>query len=464
MKQELYRKIPKVDALLDHPMVEEFMVEHGKSLVMTGITERLDHLRRRIQKLEDHEDLSFDIESIIEGIRDWLNKKNQVHLRQVINGTGIVIHTNLGRSSLAKCVEDQILSVAMAYSTLEFDLSNGKRGSRYDHVEALICELTGAEAAMVVNNNAAAVMLVLNTMALGREVIVSRGQLVEIGGSFRIPEVMKLSGAKLVEVGATNKTHLRDYEEAITDETALLLKVHTSNFKVLGFTQEVEAVDLCALAQDKNIPVYDDLGSGMLIDLSKYGLKKEPTVQESIADGVDLVSFSGDKMLGGPQAGIILGKKTYIDAMKKNQLTRALRVDKMTLAALEGTLMLYRDEQKAMAHIPSLKMLVATYEAIAERAALFEGKIGIPSNMTLRLLDDYSQVGGGSMPLEKMRTRVMAIVHDRLSAQEVINYLRAYTCPIIGRVKDEEVLLDFRTLSDDDLEVVYKALLTLNAI
>ena len=331
-------------------------------------------------------------------------------------------------------------------------------------MEEIICELTGAEAAMVVNNNAAAVMLVLNTLARDKEVIVSRGQLVEIGGSFRIPEVMKLSGARLVEVGATNKTHIRDYEDHITDQTAMLLKVHTSNFKVLGFTKEVEAVDLCELAHKYHIPVYDDLGSGMLIDLSAYGFKKEPTVQESVAAGIDVVTFSGDKMLGGPQAGIIVGKKQYIESMKKNQLTRALRVDKMTLAALESTLMLYRQESNALENIPTLRMLTTTYEAIAEKASLFVAKLGIQSHMDIHLEDDYSQVGGGSMPLEKLRSKVMIIRHDHLSAQDMIEFFRHYEIPIIGRIKDESVLFDFRTLTEEELEIIHRALLELNAI
>jgi len=458
MKQNLYRKIPKVDALLEDSRIIQAIDMQGKNLVMSAITHQLEDIRKVIQGLKEDSDFDFDIDTIIEGILAWLEAKKQVKLRQVINGTGIVVHTNLGRSSLADSVRKQVMAVALNYSTLEFDLSNGKRGSRYAHVEDLICELTGAEAAMVVNNNAAAVMLVLSTMASGKEVIVSRGQLVEIGGSFRIPEVMKLSGAKLVEVGATNKTHLRDYESHITEETALLLKVHTSNFKVMGFTQEVEATELCQLAGQYDLPVYDDLGSGMLVDLSRFGLKKEPTVQESIKDGVDIVSFSGDKMLGGPQAGIIVGKKAYIEQMKKNQLTRALRVDKMTLAALEGTLMLYRNEVQALKQIPTLNMLTMTYEAIAERAALFMGRLGIMDNLTLELVDDYSQVGGGSMPLEKMRTRVLTLAHDRLSSQDLINYFREFDTPIIGRVNDERLILDFRTLSDTDLDQVYQAI------
>lgn len=464
MKKELYRQIPKIDAFLENERVIDWINTRGKSFVMKGITEVLDQVRNRINKLEIDQTIDVSLNSNIEALEIWLKNKEQNKLRRVINATGIVVHTNLGRSSLAGQVQKDLMEVAMNYSTLEFDLKNGKRGSRYEHVEEIICELTGAEAAMVVNNNAAAVMLVLNTLARDKEVIVSRGQLVEIGGSFRIPEVMKLSGARLVEVGATNKTHIRDYEDHITDQTAMLLKVHTSNFKVLGFTKEVESVDLCELAHKYHIPVYDDLGSGMLIDLSAYGFKKEPTVQESVAAGIDVVTFSGDKMLGGPQAGIIVGKKKYIESMKKNQLTRALRVDKMTLAALESTLMLYRQESNALKNIPTLRMLTTTYEAIAEKASLFVAKLGIQSHMDIHLEDDYSQVGGGSMPLEKLRSKVMIIKHDHLSAQDMIEFFRHYEIPIIGRIKDESVLFDFRTITEEELEIIHRALLELNAI
>lgn len=421
MKQDLYRNIPKIDDLLVQDKVIKAINENSRLLVLNVCREELANIRREIAELEgDTYDVSMP--SIVSRIIKSLEKKNAYHLKRVINGTGVVVHTNLGRSSLSETLKDQLVDVSMNYSTLEFDVENGKRGSRYSHVESLLCELTGAEAAMVVNNNAAAVMLVLNTLASGKEVVVSRGQLVEIGGSFRIPEVMKLSGAHLVEVGATNKTHLRDYSAAITEETALLLKVHTSNFRVLGFTQEVPSKDLCALAHGIDLPVYDDLGSGMLIDMSKFGLMKEPTVQECIADGIDVVSFSGDKLLGGPQAGIIVGKKKYIEAMKKNQLTRALRVDKMTMVALEGTLKFYRDEWTALKEIPTLRMLTKSYESISEEASIFTSTLGILNQVTYHLEDEYSEVGGGSMPLEKLLTKVFVFKHQRLKAQDVMTF------------------------------------------
>ncbi len=461
MKNKLYRAIPKIDEVLDEKEIKTLLKEYPRSLVVDSIRTVIDDLRLYISKLDNNTDFEISDIKIRNDIKALVIKKGAYKLKKVINGTGVVLHTNLGRSLIAPSIKENLLDVSINYSTLEFDISNGKRGSRYSHVEELLCELTGAEAAMVVNNNAAAVMLVLSTLALGKEVIVSRGQLVEIGGSFRIPEVMKLSGANLVEVGATNKTHLRDYENGITDETALLLKVHTSNFKVLGFTKEVSSKELSELGKSRNIPVYDDLGSGMLIDLSKYGLMKEPTVQECVSDGIDIVSFSGDKMLGGPQAGIIVGKKEYIEAMKKNQLTRALRVDKMTIAALEGTLRLYRDETKALEEIPTLKMLSKKYGIISDEASKFTVKLGLTKKLTYRLEDDYSEVGGGSMPLEKLASKVIVFTHKTKTPNEIIEYLRDYSTPIIGRINNNEVIIDFRTITEEDQEIVLKAFLDL---
>lgn len=464
MKKDLYRNIPKVDELLSGKKVVELLTNKPRSLVLSCVREIIEETRKEISLLSEKDIKTFKIsnELIIEKIILLVNKKDRYKLKKVINATGVVIHTNLGRSLISSSLSEHLVDVSTNYSTLEFDINNGKRGSRYDHVEELLCELTGAEAAMVVNNNAAAVMLVLSTLAKGKEVIVSRGQLVEIGGSFRIPEVMKLSGAKLVEVGATNKTHLKDYTEAITEETGLLLKVHTSNFKVLGFTSEVSSKELSDFAITKNIPVYDDLGSGMLIDLSKYGLAKEPTVQECINDGIDVVSFSGDKMLGGPQSGIIVGKKKYINVMKKNQLTRALRVDKMTLAALEGTLKLYRDEVSALKKIPTLQMLTKTYINISEIAESFVSELDVFDNINYKLVDDYSEVGGGSMPLEKLKTKTLVFTHKKLSPDKIVKCLRENEIPIIGRISDDQVVLDFRTISLEELIVIDKALKKLN--
>lgn len=458
MNKTLLRALPKVDELLNHESVQPLLEAYPRETVTDAIRETIDSLRADI--LADQEnvlDESFiAIESVINKIKSKAIHTNSYKLRRVINGTGVVIHTNVGRSCLSHSIKEHIGEIACYYSTLEFDIVNGKRGSRYSHVEDLLCKLTGAESAMVVNNNAAAVMLALGSMCKDKEVIVSRGQLVEIGGSFRVPEVMKQSGAHLVEVGATNKTHLRDYEMAITEETSAFLKVHTSNYRILGFTQEIEAKELVDLGHRYGIPVIEDIGSGSFIDYSNYGLMKEPTVKEAVSAGIDVVTFSGDKMLGGPQAGIIVGKKKYIEAMKKNQLTRALRVDKMTLSALEGTLMHYLDEEKVLDDIPTVKMLTMTYEETVERIETLKNAIeakGLDA-ITLTLCDDYSEVGGGSLPLEKMSSRVMKITIKGYSPNQLMTALRAVSTPIIARILEDEVVLDSRTLFDDELLLV----------
>jgi L-seryl-tRNA(Ser) seleniumtransferase len=347
------------------------------------------------------------------------------------------------------------------YSNLEYDLENGKRGSRYSHVEGILKEITSAEAAMVVNNNAAAVLISLDTLARGREVIVSRGQLVEIGGSFRVPDVMGKSGAKMVEVGTTNKTHIWDYEEKIGPDTALLLKVHQSNFQIVGFTEEVETSELVALGKKYGIPLMEDLGSGCLVDLSKYGLLKEPTVQEVLANGVDLVSFSGDKLLGGPQAGIILGRKDLIEAVKKNQLS-----DKLTLLALEETLTLYRDERAAVNEIPTLEMICQSYDGLDKKAQkLTEMLTGSETeNYALERIDGCSRIGGGALPLQELPTRLLCLTPKKMSAQEMEGWLRSYDPPIIVRIETDQVLLDMRTIQERELKTVAQALIKLATV
>lgn len=350
--------------------------------------------------------------------------------------------------------------VGARYSNLEFDLNTGKRGSRYSLVEELLCELTGAEAGLVVNNNAAAVLLVLETLAASREVVVSRGQLVEIGGSFRIPDVMTKSGATLVEVGATNRTHLRDYQAAITDNTALLLKVHTSNFKVIGFTSEVSLEELVALAGQHGLPVMEDLGSGCFVDLSRFGLAKEPTVQEVVRAGVDVVTFSGDKLLGGPQAGIILGKRKYIDRIKKNPMNRALRIDKFTLAGLEAILRLYFDEEQALATIPTLAMLSMPLEVIDRRAKRLVRRIRAPladcCQVTVQATE--SRVGGGALPEQALASRGVALCPGDRSVNSLEVALREGALPVIGRIENDQFLLDLRTVADDEVVPLARAL------
>ncbi len=386
------------------------------------------------------------------------------NLRRVINATGVVVHTNLGRSPLARAALDHMNTIASGYSNLEFDLDRGTRGSRYSAVETLLCELSGAPAAMVVNNNAAAVLLCLNTLARGRQVVVSRGELVEIGGAFRVPDVMAKSGAILKEVGTTNRTHLRDYEAAIGPDTGLLLKVHTSNFSVVGFTAAVTLKDLADLGKARRIPVMEDLGSGSFIDFSRYGLPgREPTAGESVAAGADLVTFSGDKLLGGPQAGIILGKAFLIEAIRQNSLTRALRIDKLTLTALEATLRLYRDERMAIAEIPTLRMLTQPLGQVEARAHSLAGALNAleDSRLTVDLLNGASKAGGGALPLMELPTVCVGVRVKGLPVKALEEAMRRHRPPIIGRIEADTFLMDPRTLQEQDIPLVEQAVQTL---
>lgn len=455
MNKELLRKLPKVDELLQQENIKQVLEKDIRSLVIEALRETIEDYRKDILKdlIED-----FSEEDIINSFYIKLDNKKKPNLRKVVNAAGIVIHTNLGRSILSKEALENVITVSENYNNLEYDIEKGKRGSRYSHIEELIKRITGAEAAMVVNNNAAAVMLVLNTLCEDKEAIVSRGQLVEIGGSFRVPEVMKFSRAKLVEVGTTNRTHLYDYEDNINENTGVLLKVHTSNFKIMGFTEEVSLEELVELGEKHNVPVVEDIGSGVLIDLSKYGFAYEPTVQESVRKGIDVVTFSGDKMLGGPQAGIIVGKKNYIDKIKKNQLTRALRIDKMTLAALEGTLKCYLDEKEAIKRVPTLNMMLMPKEELKRKAQRLKKKLqGAPAHFKFTLAKDYSMVGGGSMPTETIESYVIKVHSEKLSPNKIEELLRENTVPIIARVYNGDLIIDVRALLDKDLDIIAEA-------
>lgn len=386
------------------------------------------------------------------------NEYETLSLRRVINATGIVIHTNLGRSPLSEKAIKEIVKIAKYYSNLEFDLKEGKRGSRYVHVEEILKEITEAESALVVNNNAAAVLISLNTLAYGKEVIVSRGELVEIGGSFRIPEVMKWSGCILKEVGTTNKTHLFDYEKAITENTALILKVHRSNFEIVGFTKEVSLEELVKLGRKFGIPVMKDLGSGCFVDFSEYGMKKEPTVQEVLRAGVDIVTFSGDKLLGGPQAGIILGKKEFIEKIRKNPLNRALRIDKLTLAGLEATLRLYRDKILAIEHIPVLKMILMPKEKLYKKANYLLKKLKKLKlkDFNFKIVETINKTGGGALPTLDLTSYAVA-VESKFSAHTIQKLLRENDPPIITRIEEDRVLIDVRCLFDEDYKEIVQA-------
>ncbi|MGA2516483.1 MAG: L-seryl-tRNA(Sec) selenium transferase [Thermodesulfobacteriota bacterium] len=459
LRQQLLRKIPSVDEILSRPEMNALLKIHPRHLVVEAVRKGLGRLREEIlhkEELPQIGDSLFSLENLYPVFQKEIEDQTRPRLRRVINATGVVIHTNLGRAPLHPSAIEHLIEVSKAYSNLEYDLDRGERGSRYAHVEEILCRLSGAESALVVNNNAGAVLLVLNTLAEGKEVIVSRGELVEIGGAFRIPDVMKRSGALLMEVGTTNRTHLNDYQKAIGPQTALLLKVHTSNFRVMGFTSEVSLEDLVQLGKEHHLPVVDDLGSGCLIDLTQYGLEKEPTVQEAIKTGVDAVTISGDKLLGGPQAGIILGKQECLELFKNNPLTRALRIDKLTLAALESTLLLYFDEKKAMEEIPTLQMLSLDTRKLKRRGKrLIKRLSGMTSKKAaFTLKEDVSQVGGGALPLQELPTMVVAIKPVELSVNSLEENLRKGDPPIISRISKEELLLDMRTVFDEEIPLL----------
>ena len=456
-RQALLRQLPGVDHVLD--LWEEAYPARDlpRSVVVASIRKTLEELRSTILTSDETlDDASFSDSELLRLAERTVNKAMEFNLKHVINATGVVVHTNLGRSLLPESVARHVAEISSRYSNLEFDLEKGARGSRYTCVEDILCEISGAEAAMVVNNNAGAVFLSLETLARGKEVVVSRGELVEIGGSFRIPDVMARSGARLVEVGATNRTHLADYEEAIRDDTALLLKVHTSNYAIVGFTSSVPLKDMVALGAKYHLPVMKDLGSGNFVDFSKYGLIKEPTVQETVAAGADVITFSGDKMLGGPQAGIIVGKEDAVERIKKNPINRALRIDKLTLAALEATLHLYRDEAEAVSTIPTLSMLTMPAKVIAGKARRLRDRLKKPGNNRLKvvLINSSSRVGGGSLPLQELPTKCVGIKIDGLSANRIERMMRQATPPVIGRIEDDLVVMDMRTVQNEEIAVI----------
>ncbi|MBP9510688.1 MAG: L-seryl-tRNA(Sec) selenium transferase [Fusobacteriaceae bacterium] len=447
MKQELLRKLPKVDKLLN----DEELFDLGRELdyytFAETIKKSVEIFREGILK---NEIIDFSEKDVINKIIEIgsINKLNS--LRKVINGTGTIIHTNLGRSKFSERVIKNMLEVGFNYTNLEYDLENGRRGSRYAHLEELICKVTGAEAAIVVNNNAAAVILALNELAKGKETIVSRGELVEIGGSFRIPDIMKLSGSKLVEVGTTNRTYAGDYIDAINEETGLLLKVHTSNYKITGFVSNISPQELAKIGSEKGIITMEDIGSGVLIDFSKYGVTKEPTVQESIVAGVDIVTFSGDKLLGGPQGGIIVGKKDIIERLKKNQYMRAFRMDKISIAALEVTFKYYLDEREAIKNIPTLKMILENPQIVKERAEKLYSYLE-KTGVKVTVIPTEAKIGGGSMPEETVPSYGVAFEGNANYLEEKF---RKNILPIIGRIYEDRFVIDMKTLSNEEIEVV----------
>ena len=459
-KNMLYRSIPKVDVLLENQDIVTLIENHHRDVVVDVIREEIDKLRNFIKENDDVNLIETKINNLIENIKISTEKVYSYNIKKVINGTGTILHTNLGRAIISKKHADYLSEVVTSYSNLEYNLEEGRRGERYSHFEKLICKITGAEAAMAVNNNAAAVMLVLSSMAAEKEVIVSRGELVEVGGKFRIPDVMKSSNAHLVEIGTTNKTHLEDYEDAISENTGAFLKVHTSNFKILGFTESVSIEELCKLGREKDIPVIEDIGSGVLIDLSKYGLEYEPTVQDSIKAGVDVVSFSGDKLLGGPQAGIIVGKKKYIDKMKKNPLTRAFRIDKFTATILEMIFHEYLNEEDAIKNIPVLSLITKDLKEIEKNTNDLFNKIEKLKDVAdINVEDTLSQIGGGSLPAERIKSKSVTIMPKNISTQSLEAKLRAGKNPVVGRISEEKLILDMRTVLEDEIDILAQKLI-----
>ncbi len=458
-QQSLLRSLPGVDYMIEQINARGLFENTPKSVVMQSIRTVIHALRRDILDGDPHTaPESLDDAAVLARVTAAVATATAFHLVRTINATGVVVHTNLGRSLLAREAAANMLGIGCNYSNLEFDLNAGKRGSRYSNVADILCEISGAEGAMVVNNNAGAVLICLETLARGRQVVVSRGELVEIGGAFRIPDVMAKSGGVLREVGTTNRTHPVDYENAIAQDTALLLKVHTSNYAVVGFTTAVSLNDLVAIGRKYHLPVMEDLGSGTFIDFSRYGLMREPTVQESLAAGVDVVTFSGDKLLGGPQAGIILGKKEIIDQIRKNPINRALRIDKLTLAALESTLRLYRDREKAVQRIPTLRMLLGPLSQIEARGARLVSMLEqLDPKLQVDMLDCSSKAGGGSLPLLELPSKCVALKTAGMSVGRFEKKMRGATPPVIGRIEDNFFIMDMRTVQDDELELIASA-------
>jgi L-seryl-tRNA(Ser) seleniumtransferase len=458
----LLRHIPAVDELLASSRIQSLLEACPRWAVLEAVRQVLADRRQRVR----HERITREAaeallapEAIVEAVVALASEKARPSFIPVINATGVVLHTNLGRAPLAPAAVEAIRAIAAGYANLEFDLATGTRGSRQVHVEALLCALTGAEAAFVVNNNAAAVFLAINTLASRKEIVVSRGQLVEIGDSFRIPDVMVRAGGMLREVGTTNRTHLRDYEEAIGPETALILRVHRSNFQILGFTADVELAELVTLARRNNLLVMDDLGSGALLDLSRLGLRREPLAADAIRAGADLVTFSGDKLLGGPQAGMLVGRRDLLARVRKNPLARTVRMDKLGLAALEATLRLYREPDRACREIPILRMLGLTATAIEERAEHIARALrSAVADVTITIEDETSEVGGGALPLQAIPTRALALRPVRGGAPELEARLRRGRPPVLVRIKGDRVLVDLRTVEPADEAALLQAL------
>jgi len=458
MHKESLKKLPKIDEIMLVLEKQGALVRAPRDVVLSTCRSVVGDVRGLILSAkEDDTDIRVpSLDEVAATVAEKIENIRKYSFRRVVNATGIILHTNLGRAPLCKEALEKILEVSCGYSNLEFDLEKGKRGLRYDHVQKILCELSGAEDALVVNNNAAAVLLVLNTLSEGKEAIVSRGELIEIGGEFRIPEVMEKSGAILKEVGTTNRTHLSDYNNAVNKNTGLILKVHTSNFRIVGFTEEIGLPALVEIGKREKIPVMNDLGSGCFVELDRYGLEKEPTVQEVLKTGVDVVTFSGDKLLGGPQAGIILGSRNILEKIKKNPLNRALRIDKLTLAALEATMKQYLNGEGALSNIRILRAItepLADVEKRAEKLLTLLQELD-SEGVVLTLKKGASMTGGGALPTQEIPTMLLSVKSSRISANRLDEHLRHCNVPVVVRISEDEVLLDLRTIDEEEFAFI----------
>lgn len=453
MKEKLLRSLPKVDILIKNKDLEKFKESVDYYTFLCCIKNILNIYREKIKNSDDNflKNLSENLfDKIKEDIISALQKEKRKKIQKVFNGTGTIIHTNLGRSVFSKKISQDIATILSSYNNLEYNIENGQRGSRYENLENLICKVTQCESALIVNNNAGAVLLVLNELCQEKNAIISRGELVEIGGSFRIPKIIKFSGAKLLEVGTTNRTHIEDYEKEIDENTGVLLKVHTSNYKIKGFTQDVSLENLVKLGKERGIPVIEDLGSGNLIEFTKYGIISEPTVIKSLKNGADLVMFSGDKLLGGCQAGIIVGKKHFIERLKKNQFLRTIRVDKITIAILENIFKYFLDEKEAIKNIPTLRMITENPNDVKERTYKLSNILNnfdIPHN----IISTKATIGGGSMPMEEIKSFGIEF-NKKISPNLIEEYFRKNSTPIIGRIEKNRFFIDMKTIFKEDIE------------
>ncbi|MCQ2510470.1 MAG: L-seryl-tRNA(Sec) selenium transferase [Lachnospiraceae bacterium] len=458
-QNQLYRLVPNMNTILSMQQLDTVCEAYGKEAVKAAANIVLSELRGSIAEGCTEEELKGKIAHLPAEICRRAGAAARPHMTSVINGSGVILHTNLGRAPIGAEIYDRVREKVIGYSNLEYNLETHKRGERYAHFEKLLCKLTGAEAAIAVNNNAASVLLILSTLSKGGEALISRGELIEIGGKFRIPDVMEQSGTILREVGTTNKTHYSDYEDAVGEDTKLILKVHTSNYKIIGFTESVSLKELRNLADKKGVLLVEDMGSGTLLNLEDFGLEHEPTVQESVAAGADLVCFSGDKLLGGPQAGIIVGRKEIIDRLKKHPLMRAMRIDKFTAAALELTLQAYLNEEKRLQQIPVLEMLSTPSEVLKKRAQRLCRMLRSRCNgLKCQVVPSEGKIGGGSLPEETLAGFAVKIEMESVSTDRMIEALQQTSVPVVGRILKDACLLDMRTVRDDELTLLAEQL------